>query len=121
MHQQSQSLGSSDRLRQSADAAEDLAAVRVVGGSFAERLPGTSRLRPEDWLLAFAVALLGPILVVTQGAGGPFDQSLQGVGLEAKATIPHLLFMAFQATFAIITAALVSKVGILPTFRMPKP
>jgi Amt family ammonium transporter len=33
---------------------------------------------------------------------------LNGVGLEAKGTIPHLLFMAFQGTFAIITAALIS-------------
>jgi ammonia channel protein AmtB len=30
------------------------------------------------------------------------------VGLEPQGTIPHLLFMASQATFAIITAALVS-------------
>ncbi len=33
---------------------------------------------------------------------------LQGVGLEAQGTIPHVLFMAFQGTFAIITAALIS-------------
>jgi len=33
---------------------------------------------------------------------------LSGVGLEASGTIPHMLFMAFQATFAIITAALIS-------------
>ena len=33
---------------------------------------------------------------------------LQGVGMEAQGTIPHLLFMAFQGTFAIITAALIS-------------
>jgi Amt family ammonium transporter len=30
------------------------------------------------------------------------------VNLEAKGTIPHVLFMAFQGTFAIITAALIS-------------
>jgi Amt family ammonium transporter len=30
------------------------------------------------------------------------------VGLEAKGTIPHALFMAYQGTFAIITAALIS-------------
>ncbi len=30
------------------------------------------------------------------------------MGLEAQGTIPHLLFMAFQGTFAIITAALIS-------------
>ncbi|HEV8231253.1 MAG TPA: ammonium transporter [Thermoanaerobaculia bacterium] len=33
---------------------------------------------------------------------------LRGVGLDAKGTIPHLLFFAFQGTFAIITAALIS-------------
>jgi Amt family ammonium transporter len=33
---------------------------------------------------------------------------LRSVGLEAQGTIPHLLFMAFQGTFAIITAALIS-------------
>ncbi len=33
---------------------------------------------------------------------------LNGVGLEAKGTIPHVLFMGFQGTFAIITAALIS-------------
>src|SRR5258706_2057860 len=34
--------------------------------------------------------------------------ALRGVGLEAHGTIPHLLFMAYQGTFAIITAALIS-------------
>ena len=33
---------------------------------------------------------------------------LRGVGLEAKGTIPHYLFVCFQGTFAIITAALIS-------------
>jgi Amt family ammonium transporter len=33
---------------------------------------------------------------------------LRGVGLEPQGTIPHLLFMCYQATFAIITAALIS-------------
>ena len=33
---------------------------------------------------------------------------LQNVGLDARGTIPHLLFMAYQASFAIITAALIS-------------
>ena len=47
------------------------------------------------------------------GAGGGFvgDLSmvvLRGVGTEASGSIPHILFMAFQATFAIITAALIS-------------
>src|SRR5713226_2240973 len=33
---------------------------------------------------------------------------LRGVGLEPNGTIPHVLFFAFQGTFAIITAALIS-------------
>ncbi|HUP51172.1 MAG TPA: ammonium transporter [Longimicrobiales bacterium] len=47
------------------------------------------------------------------GEGGPFigDLSmafLNGVGLQPNGTIPDMLFMAFQGTFAIITAALIS-------------
>jgi ammonium transporter, Amt family len=33
---------------------------------------------------------------------------LRGVGLEPQGTIPHLLFMCYQGTFCIITAALIS-------------
>ncbi len=33
---------------------------------------------------------------------------LHGIGIEAKGTIPHHLFMAYQGTFAIITAGLIS-------------
>jgi ammonium transporter, Amt family len=40
--------------------------------------------------------------------GGFVNAFLRGVGLEAKGTIPHVLFMSYQATFAIITAALIS-------------
>ncbi len=40
--------------------------------------------------------------------GGLDNALLNGVGVEAKGTIPHLLFMAYQGTFAIITAALIS-------------
>ena len=40
--------------------------------------------------------------------GGLTNLGLTGVGLEAKGTIPHVLFMAYQGTFAIITAALIS-------------
>jgi Amt family ammonium transporter len=47
------------------------------------------------------------------GEGGPFvgDLSmafLNGVGVEPEGSIPKMLFMAFQGTFAIITAALIS-------------
>ena len=40
--------------------------------------------------------------------GGLDHLLLRGVGLEARGTIPHLLFFAFQGTFAILTGALVS-------------
>jgi Amt family ammonium transporter len=40
--------------------------------------------------------------------GGPAHLFLRGVGLEAHGSIPHLLFVAYQGTFAIITAALIS-------------
>jgi ammonium transporter, Amt family len=40
--------------------------------------------------------------------GGLSYLGLNGVATEAKGTIPHVLFMAYQGTFAIITAALIS-------------
>ncbi|MBI4888877.1 MAG: ammonium transporter [Acidobacteria bacterium] len=56
-------------------------------------------------------ALLGYSLAFTEGnnwIGSLANAWLNGVGLEPKGTIPHVLFMAFQATFCIITAALIS-------------
>jgi Amt family ammonium transporter len=61
-------------------------------------------------------ALLGYSLALTAGNNWIGDFSLamlNGVGLEATGavvpiTIPHVLYMAFQATFCIITAALIS-------------
>jgi ammonium transporter, Amt family len=44
----------------------------------------------------------------TQAVGGFGYALLRNVGLEEQGTIPHVLFMAFQGTFAIITAALIS-------------
>src|SRR5918993_1809210 len=61
--------------------------------------------------VAVVWALLGYSLAFAPGSSilGGFDHALlQNVGLEAKGTIPHVLFMAYQATFAIITAALIS-------------
>ncbi|HVO11602.1 MAG TPA: ammonium transporter [Vicinamibacteria bacterium] len=58
-----------------------------------------------------AWALLGYTLAFAPGSaflGGLSRALLSGVGLEAQGTIPQLLFMAYQGTFAIITAALVS-------------
>ena len=58
-----------------------------------------------------AWAVIGYSLAFTPGNAWIGDTSrllLRGVGLEAEGTIPHYLFMAFQGTFAIITAALIS-------------
>jgi ammonium transporter, Amt family len=56
-------------------------------------------------------ALLAYSLAFAEGnawIGGTTNALLAGVGTEAKGTIPHVLFMAYQGTFAIITAALIS-------------
>jgi len=56
-------------------------------------------------------ALLGYSLAFTTGNDWLGDLSnvfLKGVGLEPLGTIPHALHMAYQATFCIITAALIS-------------
>jgi Amt family ammonium transporter len=58
-----------------------------------------------------AWALVGYTLAFAPGnalLGGLSRAGLAGVGLEAQGTIPHLLFMAYQGTFAVITAALIS-------------
>lgn len=55
--------------------------------------------------------LMGYSLAFADGnslLGGLGHAFLDGVGLEAKGSIPHLLFMGFQGTFAVITAALIS-------------
>jgi Amt family ammonium transporter len=56
-------------------------------------------------------ALFGYSLSLSAGGpylGGLSHAFLAGVGLEAQGTIPHVLYMAFQGTFCIITAALIS-------------
>jgi Amt family ammonium transporter len=56
-------------------------------------------------------ALLGYTLAFGQGGpylGGLEFLFLRGVGLEAKGTIPHILFMAYQASFAVVTATLIA-------------
>jgi Amt family ammonium transporter len=61
--------------------------------------------------VAVAWALLGYSLAFAPGVpvvGSLTFAGLRGVGMQAQGTIPHLLFMAFQGTFAIITAALIS-------------
>jgi Amt family ammonium transporter len=61
--------------------------------------------------VGLAWVLLGYSLAFSSGnavLGGLGHAFLRGVGLEAQGTIPHVLFMAYQGTFAIITAALIS-------------
>jgi len=56
-------------------------------------------------------ALFGYSLAFTPGnalIGDLSNMFLSGVGIEAKGTIPHSLFMCYQGTFCIITAALIS-------------
>src|SRR5687768_10275067 len=56
-------------------------------------------------------AVIGYSLAFSAGNNYIGDLSrlfLRGVGLEAQGTIPHYLFMAYQGTFCIITAALIS-------------
>ena len=58
-----------------------------------------------------AWALVGYSIAFGPGNAWTGDLSmafLRGVGLAPHGTIPHLLFFAFQGTFAIITAALIS-------------
>jgi ammonium transporter, Amt family len=56
-------------------------------------------------------ALIGYSLAFAPGnplVGGLSRALLRNVGLEAQGSIPHVLFMSYQGTFAIITAALIS-------------
>ncbi|HYF39477.1 MAG TPA: ammonia channel protein, partial [Gemmatimonadales bacterium] len=51
-------------------------------------------------------AVAGYSLAFSEGGtllGGLTHLGLENVGTEAKGTIPHVLFMAYQGTFAIIT------------------
>src|SRR6187397_940412 len=61
--------------------------------------------------VGIAWALVGYSLAFAPGNAVIGDLSrvfLRGVGLEPNGTIPHLLFMCYQGTFCIITAALIS-------------
>jgi len=61
--------------------------------------------------VGIAWAVIGYSLAFAPGNAIVGDVSrlfLKGVGLESNGTIPHLLFMCYQATFCIITAALIS-------------
>jgi len=61
--------------------------------------------------LGIAWVVIGYSLAFSTGSGwlGGVDYAFfNNVGVDAKGTIPHVLFAAYQATFAIITAALIS-------------
>src|SRR5438093_2561126 len=61
--------------------------------------------------VGIAWVLIGYSLAFSEGSGllGSFRNAfLNGVRLEPHGTIPHILFVAYQGTFAIITAALIS-------------
>src|SRR4249920_700462 len=68
-----------------------------------------------------AWAVIGYTLAFAPGNAIIGDLSrvaLRGVGLDPKGTIPHLLFMCYQGTFCIITAALISG-AIVERMRFP--
>ena len=61
--------------------------------------------------LGIAWVVIGYSLAFSSGSswiGGVDFAFFRNVGLDAKGTIPHVLFAGYQATFAIITAALIS-------------
>ena len=61
--------------------------------------------------VGLAWALAGYSLAFADGTplvGSLRHLLLAGVGLEARGSIPHILFMCYQGTFAIITVALIS-------------
>ncbi|MEP6858474.1 MAG: ammonium transporter [Gemmatimonadales bacterium] len=61
--------------------------------------------------VGIAWAIIGYSFAFSTGSswlGGLDNAFFRNVGLDAKGTIPHLLFAGYQATFCIITAALIS-------------
>ena len=66
-------------------------------------------------------AVVGYSLAFAEGSGaigGLRYTLLSGVALDAKGAIPHVLFMMYQGTFAVVTAALVSG-AIVERMRFP--
>src|SRR5436190_18016909 len=61
--------------------------------------------------VGIAWAIIGYSLAFSEGGGLLGDLRfafLHKVGLDAKGSIPHILFASYQGTFAVITAALIS-------------
>src|SRR5688572_13997106 len=71
--------------------------------------------------VGLAWAIIGYSLAFAPGNALIGDLSrtfLRGVGLDPSGTIPHLLFMCYQGTFCIITAALISG-AVVERMRFP--
>ncbi len=69
--------------------------------------------------VAWAVAGYSLAFAAGNGfVGGLAHVFFRGVGLEPNGTIPHVLFASYQATFCIITAALISG-AIVERMRFP--
>jgi Amt family ammonium transporter len=69
--------------------------------------------------VAVVWALIGYSIAFAPGnslIGSMTFAGLRGVGMQPQGAIPHLLFMVFQGTFAIITAALISG-AVVERFR----
>ena len=61
--------------------------------------------------VGIAWAVVGYSLAFSEGSGLTGDlrfSFLSNVGLDAKGSIPHVLFVGYQGTFAVVTAALIS-------------
>ena len=63
-------------------------------------------------LMTVLWVIIGYSIAFGESKGGWFGDPMQyfmleGVGMEAKGSIPHLLFMIFQGMFAVITPALI--------------
>lgn len=61
--------------------------------------------------VGIAWAFIGYTFAFSTGSnwiGGLGNAFFRNVGLDAKGSIPHILFAAYQATFCVITAALIS-------------
>jgi len=61
--------------------------------------------------VGIAWAFIGYTFAFSTGGdwlGGLDNAFFRGVGLDAKGSIPHILFAGYQATFCVITAALIS-------------
>ena len=104
-----------DARRDRAGAADDARARRSSTAGWCARRTRSTRMMMSVAALGFvgvAWALARLLARVRAGhrrsSATSRARSCAASGLEPQGTIPHLLFMAYQGTFAIITAALIS-------------